>query len=352
MKKGETVGIIGVNGAGKSTILKIITGVVTPDRGEVTVNGRISALLELGTGFQPEFTGMENIYNYAAMAGVAREEIEAKIPEILEFAEIGDFIYQPVKVYSSGMFVRLAFALAIHIDPEILIVDEALSVGDMGFTLKCFRKFEEFQAAGKTILFVSHDMNAVRRYCDRVILLADGRVVGDGPAREMIAQYKRSLTTQSALVLNPNAKKTQTGEVDITTYSILDADGIVTQVIESGRPYTIRMKVTGLSPEDTENVAFGYSMATLKGLVVTGTVKRPENAGMKQDLTGAEWIVEFTQTMHLVPMEYLLTLFVKQKEQQTVTWEHVTNLTVISDRQSAGYYDMEAEVAYGMVSAR
>ena len=166
IKRGETVGIIGTNGAGKSTILKIITGVLNQTNGEVTINGRISALLELGAGFNPEYTGIENVYLNGTMIGFTREEIDEKLQDIIDFADIGDFINQPVKTYSSGMFVRLAFAVAINIDPEILIVDEALSVGDVFFQSKCYRKFEEFKELGKTILFVSHDLGSIIKYCD------------------------------------------------------------------------------------------------------------------------------------------------------------------------------------------
>ena len=172
--KGETIGIIGTNGAGKSTILKIITGVLNPTSGEVIVDGRISALLELGAGFNMEYTGVENVYLQGTMIGFSEEEIDARLQDILDFADIGDFVNQPVKTYSSGMFVRLAFAVAINIDPEILIVDEALSVGDVFFQAKCYRKFEEFKQQGKTILFVSHDLNSISKYCDRVLLLDHG----------------------------------------------------------------------------------------------------------------------------------------------------------------------------------
>ena len=160
--QGETVGIIGTNGSGKSTILKIITGVLNPTSGRVLVNGRISALLELGAGFNMEYNGIENVYLNGTMMGFSEKEIEAKLPEILSFADIGDYVYQPVKTYSSGMFVRLAFAVAINIEPEILIVDEALSVGDVFFQAKCYHKFEEFKKMGKTIVFVSHDNQNVR----------------------------------------------------------------------------------------------------------------------------------------------------------------------------------------------
>lgn len=194
VKRGETVGIIGTNGAGKSTILKIITGVLSQTDGEVEINGRISALLELGAGFNQEYNGIENIYLNGTMMGFTREEIDAKMDSILEFADIGDFVQQPVKTYSSGMFVRLAFAVAINIEPEILIVDEALSVGDVFFQAKCYQKFEEFKREGKTILFVSHDLGSISKYCDRVILLNKGRKVSEGTPKEMIDLYKKILT--------------------------------------------------------------------------------------------------------------------------------------------------------------
>ena len=194
--KGETVGIIGTNGSGKSTILKIITGVLSPTAGEIAVNGRISALLELGAGFNGEYSGLENVYLNGSMIGFSREEIDAKLQSILDFADIGDFIYQPVKTYSSGMFVRLAFAVAINIDPEILIVDEALSVGDVFFQAKCYRKFEEFKEMGKTILFVSHDLSSIGKYCDRVVLLNKGEKLAEGGAKEMVNLYRRVLVNQ------------------------------------------------------------------------------------------------------------------------------------------------------------
>lgn len=166
--KGETFGIVGTNGSGKSTLLKIITGVVKPNSGTIHIDGKVSALLELGAGFNPEYTGMENIYLNGTTMGYSREEMKRKVPTILDFADIGDFISQPVKNYSSGMFARLAFAVAINVEPDILIVDEALSVGDVFFQNKCFKKFEELRSQGITILFVSHDIGSVKQMCSRV----------------------------------------------------------------------------------------------------------------------------------------------------------------------------------------
>lgn len=189
IKKGETVGIIGKNGAGKSTLLKIITGVLNPTEGEVQVNGRISSLLELGAGFNPEYTGMENIYLQGTLMGYSHEEMQAKLDDILTFADIGDFIHQPVKSYSSGMFARLAFAVAINVEPDILIVDEALSVGDMRFQQKCFRKFKELQDANTTILFVTHDTGAIINYCSQVIWIHEGKKYLEGRPDDVCKKY-------------------------------------------------------------------------------------------------------------------------------------------------------------------
>ena len=194
--KGEILGIIGKNGSGKSTILKIITNVLTPTSGECIVKGKIAALLELGAGFNMEYTGIENIYLNGQMIGFSKEEMDKKLQDIIDFADIGEHIFQPVKTYSSGMFARLAFSVAISVDPDILIVDEALSVGDVFFQNKCYRRFEEFRDKGKTILFVTHDMGSVIRYCNRCVLLNAGKKVGEGKPQEMVDLYKRIMVGQ------------------------------------------------------------------------------------------------------------------------------------------------------------
>lgn len=187
--QGEILGIVGKNGSGKSTLLQIITGILTPSTGSVEVNGKISALLELGAGFNPELTGIENVYFKSSLLGNSSEETGEKFNEILEFADIGEFIDQPVKTYSSGMFVRLAFAVAINVDPDVLIVDEALSVGDFRFRQKCLRKIKKFREDGKTILFVSHDTGAVTEFCTRAIWLRDGKSYMDGSPAEVCKEY-------------------------------------------------------------------------------------------------------------------------------------------------------------------
>jgi len=197
MKKGETVGLIGQNGAGKSTLLKIITGVVTQTQGSVEVKGSISSLLELGAGFNPEMTGMENIYLNGTIMGYSKEEMDQRLEAIIEFADIGEFIGQPVKMYSSGMFARLAFAVVINVDPDILIIDEALSVGDMAFQNKCFKKMANFIENNKSILFVSHSLSAIRLLCDRVIWLDKGEIVEIGDTKAVTQRYEKYMQGQT-----------------------------------------------------------------------------------------------------------------------------------------------------------
>ncbi len=193
IKKGEILGIVGKNGCGKSTLLKLISGVLTPNKGVVEVKGRISALLELGSGFNPEFTGVQNIFFYGAILGFSKSEMEEKLDDILLFADIGDFINQPLKVYSSGMKARLSFSVAVHIDPEILILDEVLSVGDVMFQRKCYARMQLFFESGKTIIFVSHNTNEINRLCTRAIFLLDGEIVMDGDPKVVTQYYEKYL---------------------------------------------------------------------------------------------------------------------------------------------------------------
>lgn len=193
IKKGEILGILGKNGAGKSTLLKMVTGVVAPTRGEIKVNGKISSLLELGAAFNTELTGYENIYQHGQVMGLTQEQIKAKEQDIIDFADIGDHLYQPVKTYSSGMFARLAFACAINVEPEVLIVDEVLSVGDMAFQEKSITRMKEIREKGTTILFVSHSLQAIKNFCNRAIWMQNGKIIMDGQTTEVTEKYKESM---------------------------------------------------------------------------------------------------------------------------------------------------------------
>ncbi len=229
IKKGETVGIIGKNGTGKSTLLKIITGVLTPTSGSIHVNGRIASLLELGAGFNLEYTGLENIYFQGTPMGFSHEEMEAKIGEIVDFADIGDFIHQSVKMYSSGMFARLAFAVAINVEPDILIVDEALSVGDMRFQNKCIRKMEEIGKNGITILFVSHDTQTINKFCNRAIWLHDGMIKQQGDPSQLLENYMSFMSygieTERILSNNKNIVNNFSSKYTLIDVSTLDSFG-------------------------------------------------------------------------------------------------------------------------------
>lgn len=392
IKKGETVGIIGTNGSGKSTILKIITGVLNPTGGTVTVNGRISALLELGAGFNMEYTGIENIYLNGTMIGFSEAEIKAKMDDILAFADIGDFVNQPVKTYSSGMFVRLAFAVAINIEPEILIVDEALSVGDVFFQAKCYHKFEEFKEMGKTILFVSHDLSSISKYCDRVVLLNKGTKLGEGTPKEMIDIYKQVLVGQyhagedvlkedtseetdllkndevmtaagkkdllkNGEVMTAAGRETAAGEnpemleygskkVVITGYYVEDEYGKASNAIIKGTEFSIHLEVDVL--EDVAAPIFAFTFKNVKGTEITGTNTMFEKSFLEGCRAGEKKEIVFTQKMDLQGGEYLLSFGVTGYEGDTFTVYHrlydILNITVISDKNTVGFYDMNSTV--------
>ena len=359
------MGIIGTNGAGKSTILKIITGVLNPTSGTVEINGRISALLELGAGFNMEYTGIENIYLNGTMIGFSREEISQKLDDILAFADIGDFVNQPVKTYSSGMFVRLAFAVAINIEPEILIVDEALSVGDVFFQAKCYKKFEEFKEMGKTILFVSHDLSSISKYCDRVVLLNKGEKLAEGFPKEMVDLYKKVLVKQESTVfaneemhdtqkadahrswkenlsLNTKADEYGSGRATIEDFSIENEEGDITSIINKGSCFTIKIKV--LFHERIESPIFAFAIKNLKGTTITGTNSMYERIDTGITKPGQWYEIKYTQMMSLQGGEYLLSLGCTGYEQGELTVYHrlydICNITVVSDKITDGFYDL------------
>lgn len=387
VKKGETVGIIGTNGSGKSTILKIITGVLTPTSGQVSVAGKISALLELGAGFNMDYTGIENIYMNGTMMGYTKKEMDAKLKDILDFAEIGEFVHQPVKTYSSGMFVRLAFALAINVDPEILIVDEALSVGDVFFQAKCYRRMEEIRKNGTTILMVTHDMGSIIKYCDKAVLLNKGEFISEGEPGRMVDLYKKILAGQLDSLkeepeengkpqehipdypkekgfgqkspgegagrlmkdrLSINADRTEYGDgrAEIYDLGLFDERGNITNLLLKGELFTIRERIrfyTGL-----EAPIFTYTIKDKKGTDLTGTNTMFEAADIKPVESGDEYTVEFTQRMTLQGGEYLLGMSCTGFEQGEHVVYHrlynVTNITVISNKNTVGVYDMESQV--------
>ena len=361
--KGETVGIIGTNGSGKSTLLKIITGVLSQTSGQIRVDGRISALLELGAGFNMEYNGIENIYLNGTMMGFSKKEIDDRLQDILDFADIGEYVYQPCKTYSSGMFVRLAFAVAINIDPEILIVDEALSVGDVFFQAKCYHKFEEFKAQGKTILFVSHDLTSIAKYCDRVVLLNKGVKLREGGPKEIIDAYKQVLVGQYTEApadeadgeekkealdssINPELLEYGDGRATINDYYITDKNGLKTTAIIKGEPFTIHFTVDFAA--DITGPIFAFTVKNIKGTEITGTNTMYEKAFLEPVKAGESKTVTFTQDMNLQGGEYLLSFGCTGYEKDDFVVYHrlydVINLTVISDKDTVGFYDMNSVI--------
>lgn len=297
VRRGETVGIIGKNGAGKSTMLKMITGVLAPTSGEITLSGNVSALLELGTGFDAERNGIDNIYLNGRINGLSKKEIEGSIDEILEFADIGDFVYQPIKTYSSGMLVRLAFATAINVKPEILIVDEALSVGDVRFQQKCYRKIREFKENG-TVLFVSHDTGAISSFCDRVIWLDSGKIYKEGAPGELLKEYLAYMRYEvkaddskedTEVDGTENVQDEPTGQAEETPDNVchlqfgnraaqfvdirlLNEHEQLISCVKPGQPIILEMEVN--TKEQIEFPIFGFVIKDRLGneLVVTNTV--------------------------------------------------------------------------------
>ena len=311
IKKGETVGIIGKNGAGKSTLLKIITGVLTPTSGNVHVNGRIASLLELGAGFNPEYTGVENIYLQGTLMGLSHREMETKVDEILAFADIDDFIHQPVKMYSSGMYARLAFAVAINVEPDILIVDEALSVGDMRFQQKCYRKFREFQESKKTILFVTHDTSTIINYCTYVIWMNDGKKVDEGNPDIVCKKYMSSMFYDQETIKNNFIKENNSeqctdnikwinddglesfGEkgVIITQVALVDKDNNSKEIFEGGERVTFKIKM--YSSEHLNNLIAGFTVYDNLGNPIFGSNTYVHKFGMIKFNKDKSYIIDF-----------------------------------------------------------
>lgn len=447
--RGEAVGIIGTNGSGKSTMLKIITGVLSATTGKVESRGSICALLELGAGFNQDYTGIENIYMNGTMMGFSKAEMDKKLPAILEFADIGDFVYQPVKSYSSGMFVRLAFALYISIDPEVLIVDEALSVGDVFFQAKCYHRMDELKRKGTTILMVTHDLGSVMKYCDRVVLFHKGEKVGEGLPGQMVDKYKKILagkdphaeqfmeeqnflgnvdgeatetvnasgttgqdastgnagttgaedkagktgdsTAETAeknvgkgiagtagtantvdtadtaelaspksgqsspksigfmkdhLTINPSSQQYGNGKAEILDFGVLDKDGRPSNVLLKGEEFSIKERI--VFHDDIAAPIFTFTIKDKRGMDLSGTNTLFEGKEIPAVKKGDEYYCTFTQRMNLQGGEYLLSISCTGFEEgEHTVYDRkydITSITVLSNKNTVGIYDMESEV--------
>ncbi len=359
---GDTVGIIGQNGSGKSTLLQIICGILTPDSGDVVVDGRISALLELGAGFNPEFSGRENVFLNGAILGFSRADMEACFDDIIAFAEIGEFIDQPVKTYSSGMYVRLAFAVAINVKPDILIVDEALSVGDILFQAKCFAKFKEFQDNGVTILFVTHSLDLITRYCNRAILLERGELISQGSPKTVVdvynrllvkcSQQKRNTPDTTSTTVEPNTSRHEsrygTGKATIADAGIFDMEGRGVQTLTLGSEYEFRFSVE--FTEEVSDPVFSYTIKDVTGFNLTGTNTLFKEVDTGYAGVGDKFTICFRQKIMLAAGGYLLSFGCAGFEDGGyVVYERrydVLDFQVVAGHSIVGLFDSASEVTF------
>lgn len=370
--RGTTFGIVGQNGSGKSTLLQIISGILRPTEGSVQVSGRISALLELGAGFHNEFTGRENVYLQGTLMGITRRQMDNHIPKIEEFADIGNFIDQPVKTYSSGMYVRLAFATAINVDPDILIVDEVLAVGDDMFKRRCYRKIEEFQEQGKTILYVSHSLDSVTSICTNAILLDRGCMVEEGTPKAISNLYSKLLVEREEEYLKWISENTNDGPLayndgrtrqinndsdseyrygaggaELLDVSILNQQGEEVRILKHGEDFTVRIKI--LFKHSMKDPMVGFRIRTLNGIDIYGTNTLLSDTPTGNIEAGSEILFEFRQKMRLNPGSFTLTSGVAEVISNQMVF-HDRRMDIISFRvagesvKSGGLIDMDSTV--------
>lgn len=346
VKKGEILGVLGKNGAGKSTLLKMITGVVTPTSGSIKINGKISSLLELGTAFNMDLTGLENIYQHGQVMGLTKEQIEQRKQEIIDFADIGDHLYQPVKTYSSGMFARLAFACAINVDPDILIVDEVLSVGDMAFQLKCFKKFQQFKEKGKTILFVTHSVADILKNCTSTIIIDSGKKIFEGSVKDGVEKYKKIIvgidentnkeeikenqelieqnerylkeedltenisskdkeTWKEHFTQNPNLVEYGNKDAEVIDYGMFDEKDNYLQMLENDKEIVLKSKIR--FNKKINDPIFTVTVKDFQGNDICGTNTLIEKIYTGEFKKDEEVIVEFKQKLPIAPGKYTLS---------------------------------------------
>ncbi|MGO4880923.1 MAG: ABC transporter ATP-binding protein [Bryobacteraceae bacterium] len=350
VEKGETLALVGPNGSGKSTLLQIVAGILQPTKGRVVTRGRIAALLELGAGFNPEFTGRENVFLNGEIMGLTRAEIERAMPSIEAFAEIGEFIARPVKEYSSGMYVRLAFATAIHVDPEILIVDEALAVGDAVFANRCVRKFEELRERRITVLFVSHDLGLVKQLSDRAILLLNGRMEAQGAPSDVINRYiglvlEKQQATQEKRQRFEATFRHGDGVSEILGVDLLNAGGEPVSCVSGGEPITVRVRSRFHHAACDPMV--GILIRNRIGMDVYGTNTRIEKKHLGSYQPGDELQVDFHFECWLTPQPYTLTVATQSPDGSSHDWlDDVIPFEVVDTRVAAGVANLRAEVEW------
>ena len=359
IEKGTTVGIIGQNGCGKSTLLQIISGTLAPTHGEVFHEGRIAALLELGAGFDPEFTGVENVYMNASLMGFSRRETAAIFPKIERFAEIGQFIHQPVKTYSSGMYVRLAFAIAASVEPDILVIDEALAVGDAVFQHRCLRRIKDLHERGATVLFVSHDTAAVRALCDRAILLNAGVMIADGTPADVLNDYQR-IVMEREEAYDADTAKNENETVDSQEYAPLhytyrhgDGSAIIVgvelcdasrrrvEIVETGEPLVARLKVR--FQRSVDNPVVGFLIRNRHGIHAYGTNTREQQIHLGNVHQGQTFTISFAFNCWLGIDNYSVSFAVHSQDGQAYDWlDGAWFFRVVSERAIEGIANLNA----------
>lgn len=341
--KGETLGLVGPNGCGKSTLLQIVCGILQPTKGRVVTRGRIAALLELGAGFNPDFTGRENVFINAEIMGLSRSEVERALPSIESFAEIGGFIDRPMKEYSSGMYVRLAFSTAIHVDPEILVVDEALAVGDAMFANRCIRKFRELKESGVTILFVSHDLGLVKQLSDRAILLMNGRMEAEGHPKDVINRYIGLVLSSSEPP--PERKLAASYRHGDSTSEILDVRLEPGGSVTSGEPVTVRIHV--LFHRVAPDPMVGILIRNRIGMEIYGTNTKLEGVDLERFDPGEELELDFRFECWLSPGQYTLTVATQNADGASHDWlDDVLAFEVLDMRSRAGVANLRAKIEW------
>jgi ABC-type polysaccharide/polyol phosphate transport system ATPase subunit len=369
VKKGETVGIIGRNGSGKSTLLQMICGTLNQTSGSIQTQGRIAALLELGSGFNPEFTGRENVFLNASILGLSNEETEAYFESITSFAGIGSFIDQPVKTYSSGMIVRLAFAVSSSVEPEILIVDEALAVGDAIFQAKCFRRFQELKARGVTVLLVSHDLSTITQLCSKAFVLNSGQLISEGSVKEMADFYRRLCSEEAEEFLDnsmdnfqtkvynhevlsewmdrsPNTQEYGDGKAIFLGFTLLNSEGYKSNKINSGESLTLRLKIEFKQMCIAPIAAFGFR--DLAGHELCGTNTWYENSEIGTVNSGSIIVVDFFFSLPLQRGIYNLCIACTEIGSEGLIAHHrlydVVTIEVDSSRRFTGRFDLKPNV--------
>lgn len=349
VEPGETLSLVGPNGCGKSTLLQIVAGILEPTQGIIKTSGRIAALLELGAGFNPEFSGRENVYLNGEIMGLSRGQIDRAMPSIEAFAEIGEFMERPVKEYSSGMYVRLAFSTAIHVDPEILIVDEALAVGDAVFANRCVRKFQELRERKITVLFVSHDLGLVKQLSDRAILLLHGRIEAQGAPNDVINRYIGLVLEKQPAERKEKRLRSSfrhgDGASEILGVELLNARGETAESISSGEPVTVRVR--SRFHRAVSDPMVGILIRTRIGMDVYGTNTRIEHAPLGDLDAGDELEVDFRIECWLTPQSYTLTVATQNADGSSHDWlDDAIAFEVVDTRVAAGVANLRANVEW------